>query len=64
MADNKLSGNELKNLLKYTDLKVIKYGANLVKSFEEISVLVSTSQASLNISCLGTINLNHEFGLQ
>ena len=41
MADNKLQGGELINLLKYTDLKVIKYSANLVEDLDEIRVLVS-----------------------
>ena len=49
MADNKLSGAELKSLLKYTELKVIKYGANNVKDLEEIRVLVSPALNLLTI---------------
>ena len=41
MADNRLAGSELKNLLKFPELKVIKFGANLVKELYEIRVLVS-----------------------
>ncbi len=39
MADNRLAGSELKNLLKFPELKVIKFGANLVKELDEIRVL-------------------------
>ena len=40
MADNKLAGGELKNLLEYTELRVVKFGANNVKDLNEIRVLV------------------------
>jgi hypothetical protein len=43
LADNKLSGAELKQLLKYPELRVIKFGANNVKELSEIEVLVSFS---------------------
>jgi hypothetical protein len=43
MADNKLTGGELKNLLKYAELRVIKFGANNVKDIDEIRVLVRQS---------------------
>jgi acidic leucine-rich nuclear phosphoprotein 32 family member A/C/D len=39
MADNKLPGSELKHLLKYPQLKVIKFGANLLKDYADLEVL-------------------------
>lgn len=42
LTDNKLPGSELKNLAKYPELGTIKFGANLVKDFDELKVLVST----------------------
>ena len=39
MTDNKLSGAELKNLVKYTELIVIKFAANNVKELSELAVL-------------------------
>lgn len=41
MNDNKLSGSELKNLLKYEKLKTIKLAKNLIKDISDIEVLVS-----------------------
>lgn len=41
MADNKLSGAELKNLLKYDQLRIIKFGANLIKDFADLESLVN-----------------------
>ena len=40
MNDNYLSGNDLKNLLKYPELRVIKFGNNNVKDLDEIQQLV------------------------
>jgi hypothetical protein len=34
--DNYLSGNDLKSLLKYPELRVIKFGNNNVKDLDEI----------------------------
>lgn len=39
MADNKLPGSELKHLLKFPQLKVIKFGANLLKDYADLEVL-------------------------
>ena len=39
MTDNKLSGGELKNLLKYKNLATIKFAANNVKDVSELAVL-------------------------
>ena len=39
MTDNKLSGAELKNLVKYKNLATIKFAANNVKEVSELSVL-------------------------
>lgn len=39
IADNKLPGSELKHLLKYPQLRVIKFGANLLKEFADLEVL-------------------------
>ena len=41
IADNKLASSELKHLLKYPQLKVIKYGGNLVKDFSDLTVLTA-----------------------
>jgi hypothetical protein len=41
VTDNRLAGGELKNLAQYTELKVIKFGNNLVKSLDELKALVS-----------------------
>ena len=43
MTDNNLSGNELKSLLKYPELRVIKFGNNKVKDLDEIRQLVKIS---------------------
>ena len=43
MTDNNLSGNELKSLLKYPELRVIKFGNNKVKDLDEIRQLVNIS---------------------
>lgn len=40
MNDNKLAGAELKNLIKYKELRVIKFGANNVKDFSDLEPLV------------------------
>lgn len=49
MADNRLAGSELKNLLKFPELKVIKFGANLVKELDEIRVLVSNTFPDISL---------------
>ena len=49
MTDNKLSGAELKNLVKYNQLRVIKFGANLIKDFADLDVLVCSSHSILTI---------------
>jgi hypothetical protein len=41
MTDNKLSGAELKNLLKYDNLETLKFGANNIKTLTEIEILVN-----------------------
>jgi len=40
VSDNLLQGGELKNLLKYDQLKTIKCGANHIKEFADVEVLV------------------------
>jgi hypothetical protein len=39
VTDNKLSGAELKNLVKYNNLATIKFAANNVKDVSELAVL-------------------------
>lgn len=39
LTDNHMSGNELKHLLKYPELKTIKFGANNLKDYSELEVL-------------------------
>lgn len=44
MTDNRLAGAELKNLLKYPNLKVIKFANNQVKEISEVEVLKPLGQ--------------------
>jgi hypothetical protein len=46
-ADNKLPGSELKNLLKYKQLKSIKFAANNVKEFGDIEVLKELEEITI-----------------
>lgn len=46
-ADNKLPGSELKNLLKYKQLKSIKFAANNVKDFGDIEVLKELEEIAI-----------------
>lgn len=62
MADNRLAGSELKNLLKFPELKVIKFGANQVNKLDEIRVLVSNN--SYVETTIGTLDSHYEFGFQ
>ena len=39
VTDNKLAGGELKNLVKFQNLRTIKFGANNVKDLSELAVL-------------------------
>lgn len=41
MTDNQLGGAELKHLAAFPKLKIIKFGNNKVKTFEELEALVS-----------------------
>ncbi len=61
MADNRLAGSELKNLLKFPELKVIKFGANLVKELYEIRVLVSHTFPDISLQSELTHLMNLDF---
>jgi len=40
LNDNKLPGSELKNLVKYKELRVLKFAGNLLKEFSDLESLV------------------------
>jgi hypothetical protein len=40
LNDNKLPGAELKNLVKYKELRTLKFAGNLLKEFADLESLV------------------------